>query len=68
MAEPTIENYKEQAIRYNKWIDELQSHLYEVAASGVSFEDERVSYVEVQIDRKFWEYLQSIKPRLRPWM
>lgn len=34
---------------------DLARVLAEVAASGVSFEDPRVGYVEVQIDRKTWE-------------
>jgi hypothetical protein len=33
--------------------------LREIAASGVVFEDERVRYVEVQIDRDTWRELQE---------
>lgn len=33
--------------------------LKEVAASGVSFEDQRVGYVEVQISRPLWEEIQN---------
>lgn len=41
-------------------IDRLRGLLAEVAASGVSFEDERVGYVEVQIDRDTWTEIAAV--------
>lgn len=38
--------------------------LREIAGSGVSFEDSRIKYVEVQIDRGDWEELQAFVGRL----
>jgi hypothetical protein len=43
-------------------IERLDNLLREVAASGVVFEDERVGYVEVQIDRDTWLELQRNYP------
>ncbi len=37
----------------------LERAIEEVASSGVEFEDERVSYVSVQIDRALWLELKS---------
>lgn len=39
--------------------DELRALVERVAASGVVFEDPRVGYVEVQIDRETWEALKD---------
>jgi hypothetical protein len=38
----------------------LREALREVAACGVSFEDERIGYVEVQIDRSTWERVKAL--------
>lgn len=40
--------------------NEAADLLEEVAHSGVSFEDPRVSYVEVQIDRETWLRLREM--------
>lgn len=40
-------------------LDSALGLLRDVATSGVSFEDERVSYVEVQIDAETWTKLQQ---------
>jgi hypothetical protein len=37
----------------------VEAWLREVAESGVAFEDERVRYVEVQIDRRTWLDIQA---------
>lgn len=37
------------------------SLLIEVANSGVAFEDPRIGYVEVQIDRDVWDRIQAVK-------
>lgn len=37
--------------------------LRDVATSGVSFEDPRVGYLEVQIDRGTWEALAAFRSR-----
>ena len=41
--------------------DPLRELLTDVANSGVSFDDERLKYVEVQIDRSTWDRLQQLK-------
>lgn len=52
----------------------LADVLHEVANSGVSFEDPRVGYVEVQIDRVTWTELRALasstteeQPYRPPW-
>lgn len=41
--------------------DALRVLCAEVARSGVAFTDERVKYVEVQIDRDTWDQLQRLR-------
>ena len=38
--------------------DRMRELLREIACSGVTFSDERVGYVEVQIGREVWEELR----------
>ena len=40
--------------------DEVREALREVADSGVEFNDERVGYVTVQIDRETWETVRRL--------
>ena len=39
---------------------ELLSLLRDVAESGISFEDERIKYLEVQIDRETWQAIRAV--------
>lgn len=41
--------------------DELRALIGAVAASGVAFEDPRLDYIEVQIDRTTWEALKDAR-------
>jgi hypothetical protein len=41
-------------------IVELESALREVGQSGVEFDDERLGYVSVQIDRDVWEAVRNV--------
>jgi hypothetical protein len=42
---------------------EMIQMLDEVAGAGVVFEDERIKYVEVQINRPTWDAIQAWKQR-----
>ena len=39
---------------------ELYRILYDVATSGVEFDDPRLDWVSVQIDRDLWNYLKEV--------
>lgn len=39
--------------------DRLRELLKEVSGSGIVFDDERIGYLEVQIDRSLWKELQQ---------
>lgn len=56
-----VEAYKRQAKIYNKWIEDLQDLIYEVACAGVVSDDPRLGYVEIQIDPITWSDLQQFK-------
>ena len=40
--------------------ERLRELLAEVGGAGVAFEDERVDYVEIQIDRETWEAIKAV--------
>ena len=56
-------------VKHNERVREAEGErltaelLRDVANSGVSFDDPRVGYVEVQIDRETWDKLRSIAAR-----
>lgn len=40
-------------------VEELRELLEDVAASGVAWDDSRLAYVDVQIERPVWEALRA---------
>ena len=54
-----LERLRREKKELSSKLDSALGLLRDVATSGVSFEDERVSYVEVQIDAETWTKLQQ---------
>ena len=53
---------EERADRAEAEVERLRELLRDVATSGVSYEEPRVHYLEVQIDRPTWEELAEFRP------
>lgn len=55
-----------RCIDYDRWIgcvnerDSLRARLREVASAGVEFDDQRLDYVTVQIDRETWGAVRAL--------
>lgn len=58
---------KNQTCRTDDWesmsarIHTLQKMLHDVSCSGVELQDERMSYVVVQIDAELWREVQAFR-------
>lgn len=44
-------------------LDQLRELICDVAASGVVFEDERLDYLEIQVDRQTWDEVCALAAR-----
>lgn len=61
-TERTMRKQAEDAAgHYSDQVDRLSEVLHEVAQCGVKFDDVRLGYVEVQIDRETWDSLQAME-------
>ena len=59
--EKAMATMQEVYFRMSSIADKRKELLYHVATSGVQHFDERIDYVEVQIDKWLWDELQKYK-------
>jgi hypothetical protein len=60
---PTYEAIVKDLLAAEARIRELEGALREVGQSGVAFDDERIGYVTVQIDRGTWQEIRTLTRR-----
>lgn len=59
-SDELVERLRADAAAVRAERDRYREALREVAASGVEFDDARVGYVTVQIDRPTWQDVQAL--------
>lgn len=52
----------EAALRFKTRLAKAEELLQEVSTSSVAFSDERIKYLEIQIDRPTWEEIKAFLP------
>jgi hypothetical protein len=59
-CEEALRFTEEENLRLNDEAERLRNLLGEVAASGVAFQDDRLDYVEVQVDVDTWRNVKGL--------
>ena len=65
-ARKCVEMWERERVDLRAERDRYRELLLDVADAGVAFDDERLKYVEVQIDRATWDAIATLSPPEEP--